>query len=480
MKVMVLNPPSRYAKNVARDLIYGCWCKGKRIAAARFPPTTLLEVASVLEEDNQEVVLLDSQSADLNLEQVKDKIAKEKPDIIVIPTATMSFNEDMQTLREIKSIIDVTTLAFGSHVTFLPYSSLSQEGVDYIVMREPEYIIREFVRAMQKKKKVEKIRGIGFKSKKRIVINKPYPFIKNLDDLPFPNRKHIINYAYFNPLVKHLPWTTATTSRGCPGRCNFCSAPSFYGCILRFRGAESVVDEMQELVNLGYKEIFYRDETFTAHHPRLMKICKLIKERNIKISWICNSRIDTIDRESMKAMKDAGCHTIKFGVESGSQLILDNIRKGIKVEMTRKVFKDAHEIGMETHAHTMLGCVGETWKTVNESIKFMKEIDPTTLTCGVYTPYPGTEIYETVKRKRPEIGDGTACDLSRLHTQGFYNNVFCSLDDKEVGNVVKKMYRSFYLRPSYVAKRLFSIRSLVDVRRLILAGFDVLSFSMEE
>jgi len=478
MKVMTLNPPSRYARNVVRDLFYGCWCKGKRIASAEFPPTSLLYVASVLENEGHELAFLDAQAEGKNLEDVKKSVSKEQPEIIIIPTSTMSFVEDAMTLKDLKAVCGATTMAFGSHVTFQPEISLQHEGIDYIAMREPEYIIRDFINAYEEGEDYKKVKGIGYRENGRIVINPPYPFIENLDEMPFPNREYISDFVYFNPLVKKLPWTTALTSRGCPGRCNFCSSPNFYGKKLRMRSPENVVDEMEQIKEMGYNEIFYRDETFTASKKRTLKICDLIGERNLNISWICNARIGTVNKEIMMKMKEAGCHLIKFGVESGVQRILDNINKGIDVEMTRKTFKWANEIGMETHAHVMLGCIGETKETVEKTIEFVKEINPTTVTFGAFTPYPGTAVFEMVKERIPEIGDGSACDLSKLHTSGFYNYVFCDLTDKEIGNAVRRAYKKFYLRPSYIFKRLIMIRSLDEFRRVVSAGFNILSFSI--
>jgi radical SAM superfamily enzyme YgiQ (UPF0313 family) len=478
MKVTILNPPSRFAKNVVRDLFYGCWCTGKRIASAKFPPSTLIYLVAILKREGHDVSLLDSQAMDLDLGRVIEIIKKAGPGAIIIPTSTMSFREDMQTLNDIKKALPVTTVAFGSHVTFMPKFSLAEKPLDYIVMREPEYIIRDLINNLEKGKNVKSIRGLGCRDGKSIRINKPYPFIKNLDDLPFPDRECIKDFSYFNPLVKRLPWTTAITSRGCPGRCNFCTSPSFYGETLRSRSPENVVDEMEEIASMGFKEIFYRDETFTAERKRVEEICRLIKERGTDISWICSARIGTVNKGLMVRMKRVGCHMLRFGVESGVQQILDNINKGIRADLTRQTFKWANSIGMETHAHVMLGCIGESWDTVNQTISFVKDIKPTTVTFGAFTPYPGTEIFERVRRKVPEIGDGSACDLSKVHDVGFYSPLFSDMTSEDVGRAVHKAYREFYLRPSYMLGRLKSMRSLDELRRVVSAGLEVLSYSM--
>jgi len=480
MKVMILNPPSRYSRNVVRDLFYGCWCKGKRIASAEFPPTSLLYVASVIENEGYDISFLDAQAERKNIEEVKKDISNDQPDIIIIPTSTMSFVEDTLTLKELKEECGAITMAFGSHVTFMPRESLQNDGIDFIVMREPEYIIRDFVNAYANGENYKAINGLGYRENGKIVINPPYPFIENLDEMPFPNRKYISKFVYFNPLVKKLPWTTALTSRGCPGRCNFCSSPSFYGKKLRMRSPENVVAELEQIKEMGYREVFFRDETFTANRKRVLKICDLILEKELDLSWICNARVGTLNKEIMIKMKKAGCHLIKFGVESGVQSILDNINKGIDVNMTRKTFQWANEIGMETHAHVMLGCIGETKETINKTIEFVKEINPTTATFGAFTPYPGTEVFEMVKKRVPEISDGSACDLSKLHTKGFYNYIFCNLSDEEIGRAIRKAYKNFYLRPSYIFRRLKMVKSLDEFRRVVSAGFNILSFTAGE
>jgi radical SAM superfamily enzyme YgiQ (UPF0313 family) len=300
-----------------------------------------------------------------------------------------------------------------------------------------------------------------------------------LDELPFPDRELVRDIVYFNPLIKKTPWTTALSSRGCFGKCIFCTSPSFYGNTFRARSPENVVKEMEEIKKMGYNEIFFRDETFTMGMRRTFKICELLLEKDIKISWICNARIGTVNKKLMKLMKDAGCHIIKFGVESGVQRILDNIKKEITIEEIKKTFKSAHEIGIGTHAHVMLGCIGETEKTVNKTIEFVKEIDPATATFGAFTPYPGTELFKTIEKKVPEIGDGTQCDISKLHNFGFYNHIFCDLSDDDVGKAVRKAYRKFYARPAYLLKAVKNVKSLNEFRNKTLASFSVFSFSFD-
>ena len=480
MNVLVLNPPSKVAHNVVRDLLYGCWCKGKRIGGIKFPLLSLLYVATVLKNSGHLVKLLDAGGERKTIKEIKEKAGDYQ--IVIISTSTMTFNEDAQVLEELKQENEnLITVIFGSHPTFMPHYSLAKEAVDIIVQREPEYVIRDLVNALREGNNSWKnIKGIGFKENGRNVINEPCPYIENFDEVPFPDRTMLSQTIdYFNPVVKKMPYTTATTSRGCPGKCNFCTVPSFYGNNIRYRSWQSVIEELELIQSQGYREVFFRDETFTFNEQRNVKICQEIIKRRIDISWICNARIGTVNKKVMQLMKQAGCHMIKFGVESGAQEILDNLKKGIKIDMTQQTFRWAHQTKMETHAHFMLGCPGETDNTVRETINFAKSLKPTTVTFGICTPYPGTELFRKVSQKYPEIKDGSACDLRMLHTKGFFTESFNSLTKSELEQSVRRAYREYYLRLGYLISSLLRVRSIDEFKRLVLAGINIFSFSLK-
>jgi anaerobic magnesium-protoporphyrin IX monomethyl ester cyclase len=479
MKVLILNPPSKSTKNVLRDLIYGCWCKGKRIGGAKVPPLNLLYIATVLRDNGHEVELLDALAEQRDLDYVS-KIAK-RYDSIVISTSTMSFDEDSQVLAELKKANkDLDTIIFGSHPTFMPEYALKKGSIDIIVRREPEYVIRDVVNALEKgDDSWKKIRGIGYRENGKQILNEFYPFIENLDEVPFPDRALLPERLdYFNPIIKRIPYTTMMTSRGCPGKCTFCTVPYFYGSSVRKRSAENVLDELRLIEKQGYREVWIRDETFTFFRERNERVCKTIIDEKMDLTWICNARVGTVDNEIMELMKKAGCHMIKFGVESGVQEVLNNVKKGVKVEMTRKNFKEAHEVGMDTHAHIMLGMPGDTRETVEKTIRFVREIDPTTATFGICTPYAGTELFQSVIEKHPEILDGSSQDLEKVHETAFFNQYFTDLKPEELEGYVKKAYRNFYFKPGYVLKWLRKIRSMDELKRAVLAGTNIFEFSV--
>ena len=479
MKVLALNPPSKVTKNVIRDVLYGCWCKGKRIGGATIPPYSLLLVATVLKANGHSVSLLDALAEKKTLGDILDIISDYE--VLILSTSTMTINEDAQTLFQLKEKNpSLKTIVFGSHPTYMPRYTLGKKGIDIIVRREPEYIIRDLLNALEKNDDSwKKIKGIGCREGGEYRLNEPYPFIQNLDELSFPDRDMLPkDFDYFNPIIRRWPYTTAVTSRGCPGRCTFCTAPSFYGTKLRYRSGESVLKELRIIREKGYREIYFRDETFTFFKERNKEICQGMIKDKIDLAWICNARVGTIDKTMMELMKRAGCHLIKFGVESGVQEILDRVKKGIKIEETREAFVWANEVGIDTHAHVMLGLPGETRETIDRTIKFVKEIRPTTASFGICTPYPGTPLFEEVTKENPQIRDGSTADLSSLHTKGFFNEIFVDLGKGELEKSVRRAYRNFYLRPSYLLSRLKEIKSRNDVKRNVIAGLKIFDFTL--
>lgn len=477
MKAVLLIPPSKHSKNVARDLVYGCWCKGKRIAGIQFPPVSQLIVVTTLIKYGHECDLLDAAALNLTKEETINKISNY--DFVIMLTSTMTINEDAEFLTFIKNKNSkVKTIVYGAHPTFMPRYTLCKQGIDFIVQREPEYIIRDLIACLKEgDDSYRAIKGIGYKVGDEIAINEPYPFIENLDALPIPDRTLLLKTIdYFNPIVKRMPFTTMFTSRGCPGRCTYCTSPPFYGTTYRARSAESVIEELEIVHKQGYKEVFFRDEMFTTDKDRVVKICEGILQKNLDITWIASTRVGVIDEELISLMKRAGCHMLRFGVESGSQEILNNVKKGVKVEQIESDFELTHKYYMDTHAHCMVGMPGETENSLRQTLKFIKKIDPTIVSFGVCTPYPGTKLFDLVVEKHPEIGDGSDCDLAKLHTQSFYNEVYTDLSTEQLNAWIKKIYWEFYFRPTYLFRWLGRVNSLSEFKRLSLAASQVIDF----
>jgi radical SAM superfamily enzyme YgiQ (UPF0313 family) len=254
-----------------------------------------------------------------------------------------------------------------------------------------------------------------------------------------------------------------------------------HGSKIRLKSARRTFEEVKYYSSKGYKEVYFRDETFTVSRRRVMEFCRLLSSEGLKVNWLANARVDTLDAELMAAMKQSGCHTLKIGVESGNQQILDRVNKGIRIDGprgTREVFRLAKEIGLCTHAHCMLGMPGETAASVEQTIELVLSIEPTTATFGICTPYPGTPLFEQVRAKHPAIGDGTDSDLSVLHTEGLFNHLYCEVDGEYLKKAIRRAYRRFYLRPSYMLESLRRGIRERTLKNIIISGLNVTDFSL--
>jgi anaerobic magnesium-protoporphyrin IX monomethyl ester cyclase len=478
IRVLVLNPASEITGNVVRDVLYGCWCGGKRIGGGTVMPFEQLLVATVLQEAGHKVRFLDAASERMP----SQKVARLAPDfdLVVISTSTMTINEDAAILAQLKKANpNILTAAYGSHPTFMPESSLARSSIDISVQREPTMILAEVAGKLAQKQDWSQVAGIAYREDGVVKINPEATFLNDLDKLPFLDLSLLPkDVDYFNPVIKRLPYVATSTSAGCPGRCTYCTAPFFHGRKLRMKSAKRVVEEVAHYASLGIKEIYFRDETFTASRKRVREICQGILARGLDVTWIANARVGTADRDLLKLMRRAGCHLIKVGVESGCQPVLDRVKKGIKLEDTRQLFADMKAVGMDSHAHMMLGLPGETVESLQSTIDFAISLEPTTVTFGICTPYPGTPLFEEVATIYPEINDGTGADFSKLHVQGFCNPHFTQLSSDYLRQAVPMAYRRFYMRPSYLLRSLTRIKDLNDVKRYALAGTKVFDFSI--
>lgn len=481
MNVVFLKPPliGSGKNNIVRDFVYGCWCNGKRIGGMQMPPLTELYCATHVKNSGFNVKILDALvQQDEWLEIEADGFSS--CDIVIIMSSTQSFAHDCRVVEQMKEKNPkITAILFGSHPTFMPDACLGNLAIDYIVLREAEESLRQLCLAVLNKSQVSEVLGIAYRDEsQKICYTQPRPFM-DMDDLPIPDRSMLPeNVDYFNPAIKRTPYTTMLTSRGCPGKCVFCTAPFFYGNKYRFRSAEKVMEELREIKRLGYKEVFIRDETFTANKKRNHEICKMMIDEKLDLTWIANARTDMIDKQGMQLMKKAGCHLLKFGVETGSDDMLKVYRKGTTTNHARQAFAWAGEIGLDTHAHMVIGGPRESVEIIKQSVEFVKDIGATTASFGILTPYPGTPLFEEVLEKYPDaIGDGSGSTMDNLHTKGFYSEAYCDIPPEELSRLIVWAYRSFYFRPLHLLKRFLSIRSFSELMILIVAGLNIFSFS---
>jgi radical SAM superfamily enzyme YgiQ (UPF0313 family) len=264
------------------------------------------------------------------------------------------------------------------------------------------------------------------------------------------------------------------TSRGCPFRCAYCSGHINFGRTHRFHSARRVIDEIKILMR-DYKadSIQFFDETFTFSKPRVLELCDKMIEEKVKISWAAFSRVNTIDRELLEKMREAGCYQIFYGVESGNQRLLDLIHKDITLDQARKAIKLTREAGIESFASFMLALPTETMEESYKTIDFAIELDPDYAQFPITTPFPGTELYDIAKKS----GSFTTEDWSKFMSWDQVVYVPEGRSVEEVKHTAKEAYRRFYLRPKYVARRVWGMRKLPPRKlfNMITSGIKVVT-----
>ena len=479
MRVLHLNPPNPTTTNVLRDAVYGCWCKGKRIGGAKTPPQPLLSVATTLKERGHQVEVMDAVNQGIGMHALKRRIGEF--DAVVVLTSVMTFREDALVLAELKAEHPgLLTIVAGAQATFLPELCLEESAVDIIVRNEEELTIRDLLdRKVNGNGEWKQSPGIGYRENGHVVLNDQYEGPKVLDDIPITDWSLLpSDVYYFYPLVKRYPFVTDLTTRGCPKKCTFCMAPGFYGNKVRGRSAEHIIKGFEHYREQGFKEIYIKDEMFTSLKKRNDEVFDWMIGNEVDLTWFCSAAVGWIDKPMMERMKRAGCHTIKVGVESGVQEILDRIKKGITLQQIRDTFRWAAEVGINTHAHLMIGHPGETEQTIEATIEFVKKLNPTTVTFGIMTPYPGTPIFEELAQENPELRTHFDLRLDNLHDQSYYTHLLCDVTPERLAYYQKKAHRDFYWRPSYLWGWARRMRDLETVKTTFKAGIKVIDYSI--
>jgi len=271
--------------------------------------------------------------------------------------------------------------------------TLQNENVDVVVRQEGELTMVEFANVViNGKGSISSIEGITYRKEGSIRRNPGRPLIQNLDILPFPSRSLL-------PLKMYKVPATIITGRGCPSRCIFCAAKALSGDRYRVRSPDNVVEETEQIYSeINPQFLFLADDTFTIFHDRTKEICK--RYHNLGIRWVCESRVNTINREMVKEMAEAGCFMIQFGVESGSQSILNSIRKGITVEQVRKAVSMCKDYGVKPVCSFMIPHPEDTLKTIQETESLMEEFRDlgANIFVSLTTPFPGTFLYDNAEK----------------------------------------------------------------------------------
>jgi len=440
-------------------------------------PIWLAYAAGVLDITGFETIIVDAPA-----ERLTDKIALERvrdfdPKLVVFDTSTPSIYSDVRFGAMLKDVLPETFVVLvGTHPSALPEETLRLDNkIDAIAVGEYDYTLRELARTIEEGGALSEVAGLIFRQEDKIVVNGTREHIQELDALPFVSevyKNHLDYKNYFESMAKY-PMVMIITGRGCPFKCAFCVYPqTMHGRKYRLRSPENVVDEFRYILDNfpDIQEVGIEDDTFTADPHRVSKICKLLIDAGInkKIKWWANARVN-LDLETMKLMKAAGCRLIVPGFESGVQSMLNRLRKGNKVEKAVEYVKNAKKAGLLVHGCFIAGSPGETKETLAQSLEFAKKLKVDTMQFYPLIPYPGTEIF----RWAEENGYLRTNNFEEWLTPDGLHNAVIDTKDLSADDLMAfchKARKSFYLRPSYIARKaLQSISDLEEGRRNLKA-----------
>ena len=462
-KVFLIYPPSVQMNRTAR-----CQQPVKElIVLPPLPPTDLMYCASIARQEGAECKIKDYSVENGDLSVLASDVEEFKPDIILFNIASTTFETDMQAVKAVKKAYPQTlTVATGAH--FLTFNKTVLEEypeLDIAIKGEPEITFREIVSG----KNPSEINGITYRNGTEIIRNNDRPFLENLDELPFPARDLVKNELYIRPDTGEKQ-AIIRVAAGCPYHCFFCLATPVSGSKVRYRSADNIIAEIKECISkYDIRSFVFWSDLFTANKVFVKELCEKLTKENLGIKWSSNSRVDTIDRETLAMMKKAGCTLMSLGIESGSQEILDKIGKKITKEQALNTVKMCKELGIQTFTYFVIGLPWETKKHVMETINFALKLDADYVNFYTATVLPGSRMYDYVVEN--SLGD----------MKDFYKNPYyypCVkthyLSKEEIKNLHKYAVKRFYLRPKYILKKLREIKSFTQLNNYFKAGLSVL------
>lgn len=483
MKIAFVNPP--YHKMFSRPQRSPAVTKSGTL----YFPLWLSSAAGTAEQAGHVIDLVDAPAAGLDFEAFLARVRGFSPGLIVVETSTPSIYNDVEVCRRLKQALpDAFVILVGTHVSALPAESLNlSPAVDAIAVGEYDATIPDLAAAIEAKRDLATVQGICHRGAGGPLCTERRPMIADLDAIPFVSkvyRRFLKIEDYFNPNALY-PMVTITTSRGCPFHCTFCVYPqTMMGHKLRLRSVANVLDEIEYVVE-AFPEaaaIFFEDDTFAAVKKRCIEISEGIVSRGIKVSWTANARAD-LDYETMRVMRRSGCRCLCVGFESGSQKLLDTIKKKISIDKMAQFMADARRAGILIHGCFIVGHPGETKETMEQTLELAQRLSPDTVQFYPIMVYPGTEAYDWYRQRGLIMTD----DFSEWLTPSGLHNTVVRSEDVTAEELVKfcdRARREFYLKPGYLLYKLRqtltnpsemrrNVKSARTFARHLLRGSDV-------
>jgi len=418
----------------------------------KFPPMGLAYLAAVVRDYGYPTMIFDANIEAESQKKLKQILAEFKPTIVGLSFTSVLADSAKQTAVLVKEINpEIKVIAGGYHPTVKPEEVIADPNFDVVFVGEAEISLIEWLRHLEGgADNWQEINGLVFRHQGGVIKTAPRELIPNLDTLPFPAYDLLPIERYSTLSTIRRPYVTFIRSRGCPFQCIFCGVQKMFGRRYRCQSPEKTISDIDLLVkNFGVKEISFRDSDFLINKDNVEKFCQLMIDRHYDLVWTCNARVDMINDKILLLMKKAGCHLVTFGVESGSQEILDQLKKGITVAQIEAAAAAAKKVKMKFTFDIILGGIGETPDSIAETNRLLKKLNPDYVAFNYLTAFPGSELYDEALKSHWFI-EGKTNDYS-------YENLNLNatkMTNQELAQVLRRSLASFYFRPRYILKRL--------------------------
>ena len=467
MKILFLVPPETISleSSVPKALEGG---KGY------YPKLGLLYVAAYYErETGNQPVFIDCPPENVSQEELSRRVKEVQPDMVAMSIMTFNLLDALHTARILKrDHPNLKVCLGGPHVNLYPKETLHQPEIDYVVFGEGEKIFFHLIQALETGDTLKSIKGLGWKEKGEEHINSAETELLNLNELPFPAR-HLVDISSYKHIIgEGRQFFTIQATRGCPAACSFCDIRKTK---FRVRSPESVVDEIEELVEMGVDDLFFVDDTITIDKKNVLEICDLIVKRNINIHFKISARVDTINKEVIAALKKAGCYRIHYGIESASPKHLKYLQKGQTPEKVERACKMTRDAGLGFFAYMMIGIPHETKEEMFETVDFAKKLKPDYAQFSICTPYPKVELYYQMIQEGivpedywQEFAENPSADFKIK----FWNKDF---SEEELRDLQDECHARFYRSPTYLMKQITKLRSWSDFTAKARMGTRILT-----
>lgn len=461
--VLLVNPPSfQEGVVIIRDMDrHGRVSMEKTI----WPQSTLASIAAHIARQGLSVDILDCIAVDMDWNGFEAELRRLRPRYVIFECVSSTYHNDMRTAKLAKDL-GAFTMVGGTHLTAEAENALNEYAeLDVAVVNVFEESIGEVIEHVEQGKPLDDVTGIGFRDGDRVQLNARRENPQSLEDLPIPLHDKLPLDKYNLPFIGKR-YTFVIASRGCPYRCIYCRSPVQWERKVIFRPAEKVVEELEYCKRVGIRNFMFHSDIFTQNREQAHAICDLMIKAKLDMRWVANARADQVDPDILRHMKEAGCWMITYGFESGSQKVLDGMKKDLKVQSIIDATKWTKEAGIKVWGYFIFGLPNESHESVQETIDMSRSLDLDLVNFAVGAPYPGTEFLEMAKANNWLVSD---------EWSDFDQNYSAIVSYPEFSNddviaAMKRAYKEWYFRPSSIWKLVRGIRSLNDARVLMSTG----------